>query len=78
MRMESKYLVFMGDDYYPSGGWDDFVCYFNTIEEAREYLESQDCDYKWAHVVHENKIILRGAGKLVDFRNFYWIFADED
>lgn len=30
-----KYLLFAGDDHYPSGGWEDFICDGNTIEELR-------------------------------------------
>lgn len=29
------YLVFEYPDYYPSGGWNDFIGDFDTIEEAR-------------------------------------------
>ena len=30
-----RYLVFAGFNYYPSGGWDDFVDAFSTLEEAQ-------------------------------------------
>ena len=30
-----RYLVFVGSDYYPLGGWGDFVGDYNTLEEAR-------------------------------------------
>jgi len=34
--MENKYLVFLGVDFYPSGGWDDFSDSFATLHEAKE------------------------------------------
>lgn len=30
-----KYLVFAYDNYYPSGGWNDFRGVFDTLEEAQ-------------------------------------------
>ena len=29
-----RYLIFAGADYYPAGGWGDFVGDFDTLEEA--------------------------------------------
>lgn len=31
-----RFLLFCGADYYPSGGWGDFVGDFETMEEALE------------------------------------------
>lgn len=36
---KSRFALFMGEHYYPSGGWGDFVASFDTIEEARRSLE---------------------------------------
>lgn len=33
--MMKRYLLFTFYTYYPSGGWDDFVGSYRTIEEAR-------------------------------------------
>ena len=30
-----RFLVFAGDYYYPSGGWEDFVGSFDTLEAAK-------------------------------------------
>lgn len=30
-----RYLLFQCNDYYPSGGWDDFVGDYDTIEDAQ-------------------------------------------
>lgn len=34
-----RYLVFAGDQYYPAGGWEDFMGAFVTLEEAQDYYE---------------------------------------
>jgi len=33
-----RYLVFAFDEYYPSGGWDDFLKDFDTFGEAKKYI----------------------------------------
>lgn len=45
------FLLFAGDSYYPSGGWNDFVLDYDTVEEAKEGLSGRSAD--WAHVVNE-------------------------
>lgn len=40
-----RYLIFMGLDYYPSGGWNDFVEAVDTLEAAR---------YIWEHRAHSD------------------------
>jgi len=42
-----RYLVFAYDNYYPAGGWGDFMGSFDTIEEAITKLEKHyydNCD----------------------------------
>lgn len=44
------FLCFAGNNYYPSGGWDDFQGAYPTVEAAVEKAESLEyCD--WYHVV---------------------------
>ncbi len=31
-----RYILFGGDDYYPSGGTDDLIGSFDTLQEAQE------------------------------------------
>jgi hypothetical protein len=47
------YLVFGGKEYYPDGGWDDFMGKFSSSEEAINYIINVELDYtiNWAHVV---------------------------
>ena len=44
-----RYLVFAGPDYYPAGGWHDFVGAFATFEEADAKATAYTGD--WAYVV---------------------------
>jgi hypothetical protein len=44
-----RYLLFYGDNYYPSGGWDDFKGDFDSVDEAKVAFEKQRED--WGHVV---------------------------
>jgi hypothetical protein len=59
---ELPYKVFIGDEYYPIGGYEDFVEAFQTFEHAKHYLnrrfpKMQDLVSEWAHIVFEDKII---------------------
>jgi hypothetical protein len=59
--MNDKYLVFLSDNYYPSGGWEDFSGYFDSLEMAIIFIQSQEPDCNWAHVVYQDKIIIRAS-----------------
>jgi len=34
------FLLFAGDNYYPSGGWGDFIQEFETLEGAKEWYKT--------------------------------------
>jgi hypothetical protein len=59
-----RHLVFAGDYYYPSGGWNDFLKGYDLEEEAISAANSlditEDGKYDWWHVVDfsTQKIIL--------------------
>lgn len=57
-----KYLLFAGVAYYPSGGWDDFVGAFDSIDEAKKATPPV---YVWAHIVDASTraIVLYGDGQ---------------
>lgn len=40
-----RFLLFSYADYYPSGGLDDLILQFNTIEELKEVDTSDISDY---------------------------------
>ena len=50
-----RYLLFAGMDYYPSGGWDDYLGDFITISECLSHLkeEKNRCwdPLEWHHIV---------------------------
>lgn len=36
-----QYLVFIYESYYPEGGWNDFCGDFDTVEEAKQFVQQQ-------------------------------------
>jgi endonuclease IV len=46
-----RYLLFLGDTYYPRGGWGDYQMDFDTLEEAKQYGEVNRPHADWCHVV---------------------------
>lgn len=44
-----RFLVFSGDQYYPSGGWGDFQGGYDTLEEALASPDYTKAD--WGHIV---------------------------
>lgn len=40
-----KYLLFVFDDYYPCGGFEDYVGLFDTIELAHEHWKNTAREY---------------------------------
>ena len=55
--------LFLGLNYYPDGGYDDFKGSFDDIESAKEWVEKEYSEAYfdgWAHLVLDDKIILRG------------------
>lgn len=47
--MVQRYLVFRGDEYYPSGGWGDFLGSWANLEDARKRLQHDKPE--WWHIV---------------------------
>ena len=48
MEKVKNFILFGGDRYYPSGGWEDYVNSYETLEEARMYAKDR---YDWWHVL---------------------------
>lgn len=53
-----KYLLFAGDQYYPRGGWDDFVMDSDDLEELQkegskrgEWKYCTTSIYEWYQIV---------------------------
>ena len=54
MNNLKDYLVFIGDVYYPIGGFEEFKDSFDTRKEAKEFVEEkvEPTDYKWGQVAY--------------------------
>lgn len=48
------YYLFVGYDYYPSGGQNDLRGVFSSVEEAKENLKNNCENYygDWAHIMN--------------------------
>lgn len=42
--MLKRYAVFEIEEYYPSGGWDEFKTAYETLAAAKAHAENADCD----------------------------------
>ncbi len=52
--MKEKYLLFAGYEYYPMGGWSDFIDEFDSLEAAKIIADEKPNNiltYDWAQVV---------------------------
>lgn len=47
-----RYLLFMGENYYPEGGSGDFVGFYQSVDEAVRTVMPSDKD--WAEICDEN------------------------
>jgi hypothetical protein len=58
--MTKRFMLFMGDGYYPLGGMEDFVNSYDSFEEARKAMDKilvKDTR-DWAHIYDtETKVI---------------------
>lgn len=62
--MHKRFLLFGGDQYYPGGGWEDFVESFRTLDEAVEF-EKPSGHREWWHVVDTD------SGKIVTSKGWH-------
>jgi hypothetical protein len=46
-----RYLLFSGDFYYTSGGWNDFVDSFDSVEEAFNSPKAKNTNTSWFQIV---------------------------
>lgn len=49
--MNKKYLVFAGQHYYPSGGWDDFISSHSSLDEATDAAKKEMDAFDWWQIV---------------------------
>lgn len=57
-----KFKLFVGHLFYPYGGYEDYEDSFDSLELAKDHVEKTYADdsFRWAHVVFQDKIILKG------------------
>ena len=53
----NRYLLFAGENYYPFGGFADYVGSRNSITEVKEELLNNN-SYDWWHIVDSEKGII--------------------
>ena len=60
------FLLFVGDNYYPSGGWADFKGAYSTVGEALagRFEFTANSTYDWWHIVRFTP--LQGLGEIVE------------
>ena len=46
-----NFLVFMGYNYYPSGGWHDFYASFDTYDDAISEVKKEALNRDWVQIV---------------------------
>lgn len=53
--MDKKYYLFAFYQYYPRGGWNDFIESFDNLDDVFKSLDELEFDF--AHVVHYGKVV---------------------
>ncbi len=46
-----RFLVFAGETYYPSGGFQDFISAHDELSQAQETRLKSHSIYGWSHIV---------------------------
>lgn len=49
MKKDKRFLLFVFDDYYPSGAMEDLENSYDTLEEAKIGMVSTSGDYKYIY-----------------------------
>jgi hypothetical protein len=58
-----RFILFASDYYYSSGGWNDFIESFDTLEEAQARCDpSLDAD--WYQIVDTTTGLIEAQGEL--------------
>ena len=56
-----KYLLFAGEDYYPEGGWNDFITdsdnIYSLVSDAKTLLKPSEkyVHYDWYHILSPDR-----------------------
>ena len=53
--MKNRFLLFAGENYYPQGGAEDFICGYDTIEQAMDAYDKMPLEEyeekEWANIL---------------------------
>lgn len=49
--MTGRFAVFGGNEYYPHGGWADFVSFADTLDAAMSLVMALEPNNEWSHIV---------------------------
>jgi hypothetical protein len=77
-----KFILLVGNVFYPCG-WDDFKGYFDSIEEAKKWVEANENEdnFRWAEIIAVDKIVLKGNTSESDYcsnpKEIKWIWYNE-
>jgi hypothetical protein len=60
------HVLFAGDSYYPSGGWNDVIEKFESCDEAINAMRASNKEFDWWHLVDltTDSIVASGRGKI--------------
>lgn len=77
---DSKFLLFHGAHYYPSGGWGDFGGSFGSIDECKDNAHAVKHFYDWAQIVSVDtmSVVLEGSRKVKLGKDDFEWSAPED
>ena len=65
--------LFLGEIYYPCGGYEDFRGNFENAEIAIKYIEDKfPYSNQWAHIVLDDKIIIEGRSSWYPETKWKW------
>ena len=53
-KKEKRYWLFGNDTYYPSGGMEDFIDSFHTLEAAEVAVKNQEYEFD-RHYIYDRK-----------------------
>ena len=68
--------LFSGRNFYPMGGYEDFIGIFQTEQSAKDYVEKiKDPHIMWAHIVVEDNILVKGR---VEYNSDEWVWEVEE
>lgn len=56
--MDKPFALFAGDSWYPAGGWNDFIDYYPSVEEASVRGAQED----WWHIVDLRAFVRVASG----------------